>query len=172
MMTTRRRSELTQSTSRPLSAIYLGSGPNPLLPELPEPPSPLVSPSLSTTPRLQQQLPSPPATNSTSGSTGDASSTKADTIGRRGGLVHERVTQIHVDDDDNHDTSNYYNDDNDDTDEENGDGINEDNTAKLSDGLKTTSDQTTGALDRVKNLAERNREVSNKSNLAQLRTIF
>lgn len=163
------RPALKVKQNRPISAIYLGKGTNshalqstpsssphtegtpPGLPDLPEPPSP--SSSIGS---VHSGLPSPPATNSTgSGSTGDpatiairerplshhsnsSSSGTASTQMRRSFNGSETGTE-----DDDYDEENANNNDN--------DNDNNDDTARLNENVM--------ALQRVKNLAERNRMV-------------
>ena len=162
------RSVLKVKQNRPISAIYLGKGANsnalqsspsssshntertsPGLPDLPEPPSPSSSVG-----SIHSGLPSPPATNSTgSGSTGDpativirerplshhsnsSTSTSSGTVStpmKRS--VNESEPGVEDDDYDNDKDDNDSNDD----------------TARLNENVM--------ALQRVKNLAERNRMV-------------
>ncbi|KAJ3528264.1 hypothetical protein NM688_g8021 [Phlebia brevispora] len=153
---------------RPLSAIYIGSlGSNssantaspPDLPKLPEPPS--ISPGSSS------GLPSPPATNSTgSGSVGDEGTDKK-------GSVRQRPSQRPLS------TSDMYNgikskvasdmssastlNDDDELNDEN----DEDDTARFSlsrtySTPRTNSTESMSALQRVKSLTERNRQVLDK----------
>ncbi|KAI0670911.1 hypothetical protein C8Q78DRAFT_974695 [Trametes maxima] len=148
------------SKSRPLSAIFIGSAGStpPALPDLPEPPSPSTSSNAS-------GLPSPPATNSTgSGSVGEGSitagslrhrtsSSKSSSEmsgggGERSYGYNKKRSSVLEDEDDPDDNEN-----------------DEDHTARLSDDRrrsfpKTTDNQT--ALQRVKNLTQRNRMVLDK----------
>ncbi|CDO71659.1 hypothetical protein BN946_scf184915.g3 [Trametes cinnabarina] len=147
--------------SRPLSAIFIGSAGStpPSLPDLPEPPSPISSPDASAS-----GLPSPPATNSTgSGSVGEGSSTA--------GSLRHRTPSSKVSSDMTGgagDRSYGYNkkrsstmDDEDEPEENEND---EDNTARLSDDRRRSfpkvADDNQSALQRVKNLTQRNRMVS------------
>ncbi|KAI0662010.1 hypothetical protein C8Q70DRAFT_1051513 [Cubamyces menziesii] len=144
--------------SRPLSAIFIGSAGStpPTLPDLPEPPSPSSS----------SGLPSPPATNSTgSGSVGEGSTTA--------GSLRHRTTSFKATSDmsgGSGDRSYTYSkkrssvvEDEDDPDENEND---EDHTARLSDDRrrefpKAASDNL-AAVQRVKNLTQRNRMVLDK----------
>ena len=141
--------------SRPLSAIFIGSAGStpPTLPDLPEPPSPSSS----------SGLPSPPATNSTgSGSVGEGSTTA--------GSLRHRTTSFKATSEmsgGSGDRSYTYSkkrssvvEDEDDPDENEND---EDHTARLSDDRrrefpKAASDNL-AAVQRVKNLTQRNRMV-------------
>lgn len=150
--------------SRPLSAIYIGPSSStctstpPSLPDLPEPLSPLSSSS---------GLPSPPATNSTgSGSAGDNEGVNSGSLRQRTGSRPNS----------NPDMSNgnygrrysrsrsrpaFTDDEDDGSDREN----DEDNTARLSGGRRASSatpNDNASALQRVKNLAQRNRMVLDK----------
>lgn len=141
--------------SRPLSAIFIGSAGStpPALPDLPEPPSPSTS----------SGLPSPPATNSTgSGSVGEGSI-------NAGSLRHRTPTTKFSSDMSGGAGDRSYTfkkknglapDDEDEPDENEND---EDHTARLSDDRRRSfpnaaSDNQT-ALQRVKNLTQRNRMV-------------
>ncbi|KAI0631968.1 hypothetical protein C8Q77DRAFT_1218535 [Trametes polyzona] len=147
--------------SRPLSAIFIGSAGStpPALPDLPEPPSPSTSSNAS-------GLPSPPATNSTgSGSVGEGST-------NAGSLRHRTPSSKSSSDmsGGSGDRSYGYNkkrgsslDDDEEQDENEND---EDHTARLSDDRrrsfpKAASDNQ-AALQRVKNLTQRNRMVLDK----------
>ncbi|KAI0821962.1 hypothetical protein BC628DRAFT_1391667 [Trametes gibbosa] len=144
--------------SRPLSAIFIGSAGStpPALPDLPEPPSPSTS----------SGLPSPPATNSTgSGSVGEGSI-------NAGSLRHRTPTTKFSSDMSGGAGDRSYTfkkknglapDDEDEPDENEND---EDHTARLSDDRRRSfpnaaSDNQT-ALQRVKNLTQRNRMVLDK----------
>ncbi|KAI0766457.1 hypothetical protein BD413DRAFT_672974 [Trametes elegans] len=148
------------SKSRPLSAIFIGSAGStpPTLPDLPEPPSPSTSSNAS-------GLPSPPATNSTGSGSVGGGSTNAGSIRHRTpssktssdmfGGVGDRYF--------GHKKRSSVLDDEDDADENEND---EDQTARLSDDRrrsfpKAASDNQT-ALQRVKNLTQRNRMVLDK----------
>ena len=163
------RPVLKVKQNRPISAIYLGKGANshalqstppshteegtpPGLPDLPEPPSP--SSSIGS---VQSGLPSPPATNSTdSGSTGDPASI----------AVRERPLSHHSNSSSSTGSGTAstpmkrtlnrselgYEDDDNDKEYDNDNDSNNDDTARLSENVM--------ALQRVKNLAERNRMVS------------
>ena len=152
----------SRSRSRPLSAIYIGSGSTPTssppsIPDLPEPPSPSTS--------HDSGLPSPPATNSTgSGSVGDSNSNSAGSVRQRSAasrstssseMPHgydkprnvKRSSQVFTDE------------------EEDGGALDndEDSTARLSGRRrqsKTANEDGTSALDRVRSLTQRNRMVS------------
>lgn len=153
---------LVASSRRPLSAIFLGSLPpkdpkETNIPDLPEPPeSPgSVSPS---------GLPSPPATNSTgSGSTGDDNSANFGSIRQRpvsysGSPSAMIPTEMY---DKPMAMSKTSRPNSDDEDDENDYAGEEDNTARLDRrlGVKSPSENI-AALQRVKNLAQRNRMVS------------
>ncbi|OSD07342.1 hypothetical protein PYCCODRAFT_1359215 [Trametes coccinea BRFM310] len=149
--------------SRPLSAIFIGSAGStpPSLPDLPEPPSPGSSSNASAS-----GLPSPPATNSTgSGSVGEGSSTA--------GSLRHRTPSSRASSDMSGgagDRAYGYNkkrsstlDDEDEAEENEND---EDHTARLSDDRRRSfpkaANDNQSALQRVKNLTQRNRMVLDK----------
>jgi hypothetical protein len=152
------RSSFASNKSRPLSAIFLGSGPSPSskLPDLPEPPP---SPGGSSN---SSGLPSPPATNSTgSGSTGDDTTNFGSIRQRPASYSHPPSTNntnmINGKYDHDIKTRSTTNINEDDEDEDDND---EDNTARLDRrrSLKNASENV-DALQRVKSLAHRNRMV-------------
>ncbi|THH07087.1 hypothetical protein EW145_g3626 [Phellinidium pouzarii] len=135
------RPSLATKSKRPLSAIFLGSPSQ--VPDLPDPPS---SPGSS-------GLPSPPATNSTgSDSNGGDNNTSfgsvrapASLVMRNGSSTPRSASRSSSDDGDE------------------GNGNDEDNTARLSDGRRIASiKEDQSALQRVKSLTQRNRLVLNK----------
>ncbi|KAJ7214048.1 hypothetical protein GGX14DRAFT_444900 [Mycena pura] len=151
-MTTRR--PLLKQRDRPSSAVYIGTDASylsspPDLPDLPEPPSPGSTSSTST------GLPSPPATNSTgSGSTGDPGS-----IAIRGGLnmlngPHRKTFHAAF-------HSSGHDDDEIDDHENDIDDEGEDNTARLDQRRRSTSENVL-ALERVKSLTQRNKMALDK----------
>ncbi|CCM03679.1 uncharacterized protein FIBRA_05823 [Fibroporia radiculosa] len=151
--------------SRPLSAIYIGSGSTPTaspptIPDLPEPPSPSTS--------IASGLPSPPATNSTgSGSIDDDNnSNDAGSLRQRTPARSNTISYMANGNYDRpHSTSWSRQQYTDDEDEGNDNENEEDNTARLSDGRrapKATPQDNLSALQRVKNLTQRNRMVLDK----------
>lgn len=160
----------SKSQSRPLSAIFLGSVSSPNnLPSLPEPPP---SPSAESNDSGNDSgLPSPPATNSTgSESTGD------DTTNF--GSVRQRPASYSYSNDKSYSNMSHGDYDNESIhrnsrsttniienkeDDDNDNDNDEDNTARL-DGRRFLQNQGTSenlqALQRVKNLTQRNRMVS------------
>ena len=130
------RPPLATKHRRPLSAIFLGNVSQ--LPDLPDPPS---SPNSS-------GLPSPPATNSTgSGSNGGDTSQESVELPpslMQNGKGHpsnglRSLTRSPINEGD--------------------DVVGEDNTARLLDGKRPTSSESQSALQRVRNLAQRNQMV-------------
>lgn len=164
-------SHITQTPHSSSSASYLANGSSNALPDLPEPPSP--SSSIDS---RGSGLPSPPATNSTgSGSTGDpgsialrqrplslASDSSAST-GSSHRTLSERTPMPSVPSSVRsssrqgylHDDERLSNHDDDEPDDNNLDG---DDTARLDRRLHVTSENIL-ALQRVKNLTQRNRMV-------------
>lgn len=160
-------------SQRPLSAIFIGSlgstSTPPDLPKLPEPPSPEGSPGPSTP--SKSGLPSPPATNSSgsgNGSTGDDST--------NGGSIRQRKSQrpysvpnvydmYHSHNKSYTDLTNSANNPlSDEEDETNDHERDEDSTARFDlhrrRSTNTIPSDNVSALQRVKSLTERNRQVN------------
>lgn len=169
-MTARPSFARTSSSSRPLSAIYIGSVSKPShIPDLPEPPP---SPGAEVSSGSESGLPSPPATNSTgSGSTGD-DTTNFGSVRQRPASYEayssptphsssssHTLTSMHNGSPNNSRTTTQIQED--DEDDEHDNDNDEDNTARLDRrrSLKDASENLM-ALQRVKSLTQRNRMVS------------
>ncbi|KAH7885464.1 hypothetical protein F5I97DRAFT_1393379 [Phlebopus sp. FC_14] len=154
---------VSTSSRRPLSAIFLGSlppkEPKELhIPDLPEPPE---SPGAAST---ASGLPSPPATNSTgSGSTGDNNSANAGSTRQRPASYSGPIIMSAQNHDNPPTVTNTSRLISDDEDDENDFANDEDNTARLDRRHSTkSSNENVVALQRVKNLAQRNRMALDK----------
>lgn len=158
------RPSFASNKSRPLSAIFLGSGPSPSskLPDLPQPPP---SPGAASN---SSGLPSPPATNSTgSGSTGDDTANYGSVRQRPASYSHSpNLNNSSINllngnyETNNRSTTNIKEDEEDEENDHDNDN-DEDSTARLDRrrSLKGSSENTEALL-RVKSLTQRNRMVS------------